>query len=217
MRFAARAILALVALLPLACSAAEPETKWELGKHYKLVKQAQAPADPARIQVAEVFAYSCPHCFAFEPHIEKWEKTKPADVDFVRLPHTLGAPAAVFRNKAMYAAQMLGVLDKFHRALFGAIHGQNRMMATADEVRALFLESTGVKAEDFDGAYGSFAIDSRFRMGENAIREMGIASVPTMVIDGKYFTSAATAGGFKQVLEVTDFLVEQARKERKSR
>jgi protein dithiol oxidoreductase (disulfide-forming) len=213
MGFVARACVALLAFLPLACSAAE-QGEYQLGKQYKQVRQAQVPADPSRIQVVEVFAYSCPHCFQFEPHIEAWKKNKPADVDFMHLPHTLGAPAAVFRNKAMYASQMLGVFDRFHRALFGAIHGAGRTMATADEVRALFIESTGIKGEDYDGAYGSFAVDSRFRMGENAIREMGVASVPTMVVDGKYYTSPASAGGFKQVLQVTDFLIEQARKER---
>jgi protein dithiol oxidoreductase (disulfide-forming) len=211
----ARTLLVLLVLSPLACSAAEAP-KFDLGTHYKAVRQPQPPADPTKIEVMEVFAYSCPHCFQLEPHIEKWLAKKPADVAFVRLPHTLGAPAAAVRNKAFYAAQMLGVFDKFHRALFGAIHGQGKMMATADDMRALFVEHTGVKAEDFDGAFNGFAADSRFRMGENAIREMGIASVPTIVVDGKFYTTPRFGGGFDEMLKVTDYLVEQARRERKS-
>jgi len=157
-----------------------------------------------------VFAYSCPHCFHLEPEVEKWLKKKPADVNFVRLPHTLGQPANIQRNKAFYTAQMLGAFEPFHRALFGAIHGQGKMMATPEELRALFVESTKLKAEDFDGAFSSFMVDSRFRAGDNAIREMGIPSVPTLVVEGKYQVKNGP-----QVFAIVDFLVDKARKEHK--
>lgn len=210
MRFFARACLALITLLPLACTAAD-KGKYEMGRDYQAVRQPQPTADPAKIEVMEVFAYSCPHCFHLEGEVQKWLAKKPADVAFVRLPHTLGSPAAVFRNKAFYAAQMLGVAEPFHKALFGAIHGQNKMMATLEEVRALFVEVTGVKAEEFDGAYSSFAVDSRFRIGENAIQDMGIASVPTLVVEGKYLVKNGP-----EVFSIVDFLVDKARQERRS-
>jgi len=213
MRILSRALMALTALLPLACSGADAP-KYELNKHYKAVRQAQPTADPAKFEVMEVFSYGCPHCMQFEPHLDKWLAKKPADVAFVRLPHTLGAPAGIVRNKAMYTAQMLGVFEPFHRALFGAIHGQNKLMSSVEEVRGLFVQSTGLKAEDFDGAYGGFAVDSRFRIGENAVREMGIASVPTLVVEGKYYVTPRTGGGFPEVIAIAEFLVEQARRER---
>lgn len=215
MTLLARALIALTALLPLACSAGEaPKPKYELGKHYNAVRQAQPPGDPGKIEVFEVFSYGCPHCFQFESHLEHWLSRKPADVSFIRLPHTLGHPAGAVRNKAMYTAHMLGGFEKFHRGLFASIHGQNKPMSTVDEVRALFVQATGLKAEDFDGAYNSFAVDSRFRMAENAIREMGITSVPAMVVDGKYAVSPRSGGGFPEMLAITDFLVAKAREER---
>ena len=212
-----RALVVLMALSPLACSAAEEPAKYKLGEHYLPVRSAQPPANPAKIEVTEVFAYSCPHCFQFEPVLAKWLKKKPADVEFVQMPHTLGHPAGALRNKAFHAAKMLGVLDRFHRALFGAIHGQQRAMATPEEIRALFVESTGVKGEDFDGAFSSFAADAGYRRNESAIQAMGITSVPTMVVNGQYFTSPNAGGGFKGMLAVTDFLIEKARKERAAR
>jgi protein dithiol oxidoreductase (disulfide-forming) len=210
----ARALLALSAMLPLACTAAETP-KYELGNQYKAVRTAQPNPDPSKIQVVEVFAYSCPHCFALEPKLQDWLKKKPADVEFTRLPHTLGQPANILRDKAFYAAQMLGVFDKFHAAMFGAIHSQNKLMSTPEEIRDVFVKSTGLKAEDFDGAFGSFAVDGSMRRGDTAIQEMGIASVPSLVVDGKYITNPRT-GGFVEMLAVTDFLIDKARKERKS-
>lgn len=214
MSLLARALIALSALLPLACTAAEAPAKYELGKHYNAVRQAQKPSDPGKIEVTEVFSYGCPHCFQFEPHLDRWLAKKPADVSFIRMPHTLGQPAGIVRNKAMYTAHMLGAFDKFHHALFAAIHGQSRQMSGVEEVRALFVESTGLKAGDFDGAYNSFAVDSRFRMAEAAIREMAITSVPTLVVDGKYYVSPRSGGGFAEVLAIADFLVAKARQER---
>jgi protein dithiol oxidoreductase (disulfide-forming) len=209
-----RALVVLMALSPLACSAAD-DAKYKFGEHYLRVRAEQQTANPDKIEVAEVFAYSCPHCFQFEPALQKWLRKKPADVEFVQMPHTLGQPGGVPRNKAFYAARMLGVLDRFHPALFSAVHVQHKPMATVDEIRALFVESTGVKAADFDGAFNGFAADAGFRRGENAIQAMGISSVPTLVVNGQYFTSAGMTGGFSGMLEVTDFLIEKVRKERK--
>ncbi len=217
MNFLSRALVVLIALSPLACSAAD-DAKFKFGEHYLRVRAAVAPANPDKIEVMEVFAYGCTHCYAFEPVLEKWLKKKPADVEFVRLPHTLGRPAGALHSKAFYAARMLGVFDKFHPALFGAIHAQHKPMATIEEIRALFVQSTGVKAEDFDGAFSGFAVDAGFRRGESALQAMAIGGVPTIVVNGQYSTSGGMApGGLRGMLEVTDFLIERARKERGKR
>ena len=211
-----RALVVLMALSPLACSAAD-DAKYKFGEHYLRVRQAITPANPAKIEVVEVFAYSCPHCYAFEPALKAWLKKLPSDVEFSQLPHTLGQPGGELRNRAFYAARMLGVLDKFHAALFGAMHAQRLPMGTGEDVRALFVQSTGVKPADFDGAFGSFAVDAGFRRGETTIGAMGISSVPTVVVNGQWLTSPSIAGGFAGALKVTDFLIEQARKERAKR
>lgn len=211
----ARALIVTAALLPLACSAAE-KPKYELGTHYKQFANPVATSDPNKIEVTEIFAYSCPHCYAFDPAITAWLARKPADVNFVRLPHTLGQPANIVRNKAFYAAQMLGVFDKFHLTLFKAIHADNKPAATPEELRELFVKNLGVKAQDFDGAYSSFAVDGGFRRGEGLLRDMVITSVPTLAVDGTYYTNPRNGGGFPEMLAVTDWLVEQARAQRKA-
>jgi protein dithiol oxidoreductase (disulfide-forming) len=211
-----RTLVVLASLSPLACSAATTE-EYKLGQHYMKVRQAVAPANPARIEVLEVFAYSCPHCYSLEPLVRKWRERLPADVEFVRSPHSLGMSQNEPRNRAFYAARMLNVLDRFHPALFDAVHKERKTMATPADLRALFVQSTGLKGEEFDGAFGSFAADAGFRRGENAIRDFGITSVPTMVVDGKYFVSPNMSNGLEGLLKVTDHLIERARKERAKR
>lgn len=216
MKILLRALVVAASLSPLACTAADSPQQYTLGEHYQRVRAVQPPANPAKIEVMEVFAYSCPHCYSFEPALKKWLAKKPGDVEFVRVPHTLGQPANQARNRAFYAAQMLGVVDTFHAALFDAIHRDRRNIATPAELRELAVKA-GVKGEDFDGAVNGFAADAGFRRGEQAVQALGITSVPTLVVEGRYFVSPNIAGGFEGMLKVTDFLVEQARKERRKR
>ncbi len=213
--FFARTALVLLAGLPLACTAAD-DAPFKAGQHYKPVRTAQPPADPAKIEVAEVFWYGCVHCFQFEPYVDQWLAKKPAEVAFVRLPSSLGRPVGILHSKAFYAAEVLGVFDKIHKPLFAAMHGDGKTFGTQEELRAFFVKNAGVSAEDFDGAFTGFAADNRVRRTETQLREMGIASTPTVVIDGRWYTNGSMAGGYDKVFAVVEQLVKQARKERKS-
>ncbi len=210
-----RALVVLASMSPLACSAAD-NAPYKLGEHYQRARAYQEPANPAKIEVMEIFAYSCPHCFQLDPILAKWVAKQRSDVEFVRSPNTLGRPDNPMRNRAFYAARLLGVVEQFHRALFEAVHVQHKGMTTPEELRDLFVRATGGKGAEFDGAFNSFAADAGFRRGEETARAIGVTSVPTLVVDGRYFVSPA-GGGFERMLKVTDFLVEQARRERAKR
>jgi thiol:disulfide interchange protein DsbA len=210
----ARLLLVLTAILPFAFTTAADAPAFEAGKEFKPLPAPQPTSDPSKIEVMEVFAYSCPHCFAFDPLLKAWVAKLPKDVKFVRLPHTLGHDENVVRNHAFYAAQMLGVEDKFHAALFKAVHEDHKPMASQEELRDLFAKELGVPASDFDSAYSSFAVDGGFRRGEGIIRDMAIGSVPTLVVDGRNYTSPSQGGGFPQMLQVADYLIAQARASR---
>lgn len=208
-------LLALTALLPMACSAASSDTNYEEGTHYKRVREASAPGNPKRIEVIEFFWYGCSHCNAFEPIIQKWAKTKPADVDFVQMPNSLGRPLGLLHSKAFYAADSLGLLPKTHEAFFNAIHNQHRTLDTEDQIAAFFNQTAGILPDVFKGTLNGFAVDSRTRNAEALIKQYGISSTPMIVVDGRYVVDARSAGGFEGMLKITDFLVEKARKERK--
>ncbi|HZP13228.1 MAG TPA: thiol:disulfide interchange protein DsbA/DsbL [Nevskiaceae bacterium] len=213
MRLIARAALALLAALPLACTAADDTPKE--GVQYKRVLQPQDPIDPKKVEVTEVFWYGCPHCYHFDPTIEGWRAKAPGDVIFDRLPSTLGRADGEVHARAFFIAEALGVGDKVHKPLFNAIHQDHKMMNTLDQLRELFGQVAGVKPQDFDNASSSFMVDSRMRRSETLLRAYGISSVPTIVVDGRYMTGAGMAGSEEKVLDVLDFLVEKVRKERK--
>jgi len=214
MRVLARCLLALSALtMTFACSA-QDAAKYEEGKQYRKVREAIAPADVKRVGVEEFFWYGCPHCYALDPAIAAWAKAKPADVDFVRVPNTLGRPEGALHAKAFYTADSLNMLDKLHPALFDAIHKHNIPLSTEAQIAEVFNRNAGLMPDVFAGTFNGFAVDSRFRRSEQLSKTYGITSVPVVVVGGKYSTSAQMAGGNEQMLKVVDFLVAKVRKER---
>lgn len=194
--------LLLPLVLPAACGAAEIAE----GTQYHRLDAPQPTSDPSKIEVVELFSYACPHCFHLEPYINKWLKTKPDDVVFIRLP-------VVFRPqwdplaKAYFTAEILGVLDKTHEALFDAIHVKNEKFEDEASLRNFFA-SRGVDPRDFDKTYTSFAVAMKVNNAKLMSRRYAITGVPTLIVNGKY----STGGEDKSALEVVDYLIAQERK-----
>lgn len=209
-----RGLLLALSLSPLACGA-QPTASYTEGKEYKLVREVVAPADPKKVTVEEFFWYGCPHCFHADPVIDAWKAKKSADADFQRMPNTLGSAVGELHQRAFYIAESLGVGEKIHRPFFAAIHEKRQQLATVESVRALFEKEAGVKPADFDRATSSFMVDSRMRRAQKLAMSYGITSVPTLVVGGKYATSATQAGSPEKAMQVVDFLVEKIKKERK--
>ncbi|WP_420467620.1 DsbA family protein [Panacagrimonas sp.] len=209
-----KAFVASLALLTFACSADDSDAKFKDGKQYKQVKKVAQPADPKRIAVEEFFWYGCQHCYHFEGTIEAWAASKPADVDFIRVPASLGRPEGKAHQQAFYTAEVLNVTDKIHTPLFQGIHDQRRNLFTQETLRAFFNQQSGVLPDVFDSTYTGFAVNSRVGKAEQLARDYLILSVPTVVVGGKYQTNSNMAGDFPKVAEVVNFLVEKVRKER---
>jgi thiol:disulfide interchange protein DsbA len=203
-------LFAVLSVFAVACHAADPAAAYVEGKNYRAAATPQKPDDPKRITVEEFFWYGCPHCYHLEPEIEAWLKTKPADVDFVRVPNTLGRPIGEIHERAFYIAQALGILDKTHRPLFDAIHAQNFPMSSLDSIRDLYVEKAGIKPADFDGLARSFVVESNMRRADDEAVTYGITGTPTFVVGGKYVVDAQNDS-----LKVVDFVVAKVRKERK--
>ncbi len=96
-------------LLPLAGLAQPflPGTP-QAGTDYEVLPVAQATYGKGKIEVAEVFSYGCIHCFHFQPLVNTWKKTMPADVRWEYVPAAFGGPFDNFA-RAFLAAQIMGV------------------------------------------------------------------------------------------------------------
>lgn len=201
------ALLAAAVTVPLACSAQDGPLRYAEGTHYKQVRQSADPktADGA-VQVAEVFWYGCNHCYRFDPIVESWKAELGSNVEFVRIPTSLGRNQALNHSRAYYTAEALDVLDVVHPKMFEAIHRDGKTLYSEDQIAEIFADA-GVDADKFSKMFNSFTVESRVKRAEQLVRQYGIPSVPSLVIDGQYWTNGRYAGGFEDMLDVADFLV----------
>ena len=194
--------------LPLFAAAAT----FEEGRHYTELVFPQDVETGKQIEVREFFWYGCPHCYTLEPTLERWLGKKPKNVEFVRTPGT--APRWLLHAQAYYAAESLGAVPKLHSAMFNAIHAQKRQLD--DEASLLkFVAEQGVDPAKFKEALNSFGVRLKVEKAKRLNEAYTVNSVPALVIDGKYLTTPAMAGGDEAVVKVVEFLVQKASAGRK--
>lgn len=201
--FGAAVILA-VSLFSSAMVSAQP---WQDGTHYRSLENPVRTASDAKVEVAEVFWYGCPHCYNFKPLADAYEDSAPDYVDYIRLPAALGRswePHAY----AFYTLDAMGELDGVHNALFEALAGDRRPLNDAESL-ADFVADYGVDAEEFVSTYNSFGVRARVQQAQSKIRGARISGTPTMLVNGKYVTSASMAGGHENVIKVVEYLAEK--------
>lgn len=206
-------LLGWFAASPAAMAAAEPGEYFE-GVQYQLVTPPQPTANPDKIEVLELFWYGCPHCYHFEPHVQKWLKTKPADVDFVRMPASF-KPLWELHAKAYYTAEILGVLDKVHDAFFHARQEAKRQLATEDEL-ADFFAAHGVDKATFHKTFNSFPVMLRVGQSKQVIPRYGVSGVPSVIVNGKYRVGAGMVDGYPEMIRVINYLVAKERAEKRA-
>jgi thiol:disulfide interchange protein DsbA len=193
-------------------AASSQNSQFKENQHFhRLVPTQPTVGGADKIEVAEFFWYGCPHCYDFERYINPWAETKPANVRFVRIPamwnRGLELHAQLYYTEEVLAAN--GTIEDpaaFRDAVFMEYHGRNNRLASKDAIQTLFARFD-VSAEEFERAWSSFEVDQKMRVASDLARRYGIASVPEIVVNGKYRTGAAEAGGNDALLDVIDELV----------
>ena len=179
------------------------------GMQYLRLANPQPTSVADKVEVVELFWYGCPHCFDLEPHIRQWLETKPDDVEFVRMPAVLG-PGWELLGKGFYTAELLGVEDRIHPALFEALHVKKQKINDEAALQDFFVNH-GVSAEDFRKTFASFAVSVKLNNAKAMTRRYAITGEPTLIVNGKFSTGGRQAGSYANIIKVVDYLVARER------
>src|SRR5690606_21457067 len=84
----AAALLLAVAAAPYAAAQTSVSAdELRAGRDYRMIDPPQPTSTEAgKVEVAEIFQYSCPACFRAEPLLEQWKAQKADYVNFIRIP-----------------------------------------------------------------------------------------------------------------------------------
>jgi thiol:disulfide interchange protein DsbA len=193
-------------------------SEWRPGINYSVISPAQPTnAPPGKVQVMEVFWLACPHCYALEPLIDAWRKSKPSYVQFVRVPVMWG-PVQRAHARLYYTFEALGRRDLVDKA-FQYIHqletqtnSESIMVGSSKgntlRMQEAFAAKNGVSSSTFAGVYNSFDVSTRLQQAEEINQIYEVDSVPTIIIDGRYKTNVVKAGGEHKLIDLINFLAQ---------
>lgn len=155
--------------------------------------QAFAPA-AGKVEVAEVFGYTCPHCAQFQPLIDSWKGKQPADVNVISVPAAFGGYWVTYA-RAFFAAETLGVLEKSHDAMFNALHvARSLNLQSTPEDIGKFYAQYGVDPKTFASTMKGFAVETKLNRAKQFAVRSKIEGTPSIVVNGKYLVSVDQRG-----------------------
>jgi thiol:disulfide interchange protein DsbA len=160
-----------------------------------------------RIEVVEVFAYSCNHCFNFETYLDQFEKSKADYIDFKKMPVVFN-DAYKTHARIYYTAESLGNLDVMHKKVFKAMHLDRKSLIDENEIYQLFAEQ-GISKQQFLSRFRSFTVESKVNRAQRLTSKYKIRSTPTIVINGKYTANGPAVRTFEDMLAVAKELAER--------
>jgi thiol:disulfide interchange protein DsbA len=193
-----------------AAEAALAAAGYRSGVHYLRLSPTQpTSSSPDQVEVAEFFAYSCIHCYNLEPYLAQWLTTKPDYINFVRVP-VVWNELVRLHGQAFYAAAALGKGEEIHTPFFREVHVNGNLLDSEGDL-AEFFARFGVEEAALKTALASFSVHTNVQRADELTRRYRVDGTPTVVVNGKYVTSASKAGGHEQLIKLVETLAASER------
>ncbi len=180
------------------------------GTHYVRLSQPLPAPTHGKLEVVEFFWYGCPHCNDFEPALEGWTKTLPADVVFRRAPVAFRPEPHGTHQRLYFAIETMGLIPTLHRKVFYAIHNERQSLDKPAEISA-FVSKNGVDGAKFLDVFNSFSVQTKARQAHQLSEGYKIDGVPALGVQGRFYTSGSLAGSNERSLAVVDQLLKRLR------
>ena len=195
---------------PAARAAAAPTAAPRAGVDYEVLAVPQPTYGLGKIEVAEVFSYQCIHCAEFQPSVNTWKKTLPADARWEYVPAVFGGTWDNFA-RAFFAAQILGVQPRTHDLVFKAVFVDKSIKGGSPDELADMYAKFGVDRAKFLATMKSFGVTAKLNRAKQFALRTGITATPTIIVNGKYRVNVTTDGGFPAMLSTVNYLIVRER------
>ena len=181
MKFLAAACLALAAMSSFAA-----DKPLEPGVDYVDMAKGK-PWQPlaGKIEVVEVFSYSCPHCAHFQPAFAAWKAKVPKNVRVTYLPAAFDLDDP--NGLAYFAGLRKGIIARAHDGLFKSIHEKGDFPINASvEEYAAYLEAFGAKRDELAALMRSKEVRADMQRARAFEIAADVGGTPTLVVNGRY-------------------------------
>lgn len=196
--FPVRVVLGFVVFLPFLALAGQPRE----GVHFERLPVTMEEADP----IIEVFSFGCHYCYDLEVLLSGWAQAN--SVPLVRIPFFYkGQWQEVCRLYLALEQQRLATKENID-AIFHAIHEQD----VKDSDLSVLVDSLDLESQQKVSLLKSAeskVISRKQEKIESWLRENNITSIPTLIVNGKYYSDPARARGNDNLIMLVDYLHQQ--------
>lgn len=176
------------------------------GTDYKrLSTQVSVIAPAGQVEVVEFFAYSCIHCFRFEPLLETWITKLPADVTVRRMPVAF-SPAFEPMQRLYFTLESMGLVEKLHGKVFKSFHEERKQLTSPAAITA-WVEKEGVDRDQFLAFFNGEA--RKLAVAATQLQEAyKVEGTPALGVAGRFYVGGQGA----KTLLIADSLIGEVRK-----
>ncbi len=206
------ALAALLLVLAATGVHAQAQSTPQLSRDYVRLDPPRPVASGDKIEVIEFFYYGCPVCYELEPTLARWSFNAPASIMLRRVPAMSSDNWDNFA-KLFYTLEAMGQLARLHWPVYDNFHFDG-VKLNEEAPMVNWVSHNGLDKEKFVRIYHSPEIQAKLAVAREMTQNYEIKGVPSIVVDGKFVTSARMAGGTRELMRVVDQLVDLARKER---
>jgi len=197
-------------LLACLCVVAPATAQNKADADYREIRQ-QPIETGDKIEVIDFFFYGCQFCNDLLPRLERWQRSKPADVEVRHIPvvrHDSWVPLA----KTYFALEAMGEAERLHAAVFHGYHVEDLYMSQ-EKVIAEWAAKQGLDPEKFMAIYRSDETRRKVERARRQTLEYDIQGTPTLVVDGRYLTD----GSSPKTIDILDRMIRLARQQREKK
>jgi len=171
----------------------------------RLSKPVAVDTAPGQVEVLEFFAYSCIHCYRFEPLFAQWKAKQGPHVKARRVPVAF-TEAFVPMQQLYYALESMNLVERLHEKVFQAIHVDKQRLTTTPAIMD-WVKQQGVDMTAFNAAYTGFGVAGKVRRATQSQNAYQVEGTPSLGIGGRFYAQ----GQGPRTLVVADALIAQLR------
>ena len=174
------------------------------GKHYDFTKKESKFNNLNKIEVVEVFAYSCPHCATMERKLPQWLRTLPDEVKFIKVPVQW---SPIFHATLYWSLTSLRKEARVGPSVFKAIASGTSLRSFRGS--EAFLKQFGIPHAVFAKHMNSFYVKNVMRKTRGLISDWGVRSTPGFVVNGKYVVPGSNSRGLSHddILNIVEVII----------
>lgn len=182
--------------------------------------------EEGKVEVVEIFSYTCGVCNNLHPYIDAWakEKSKEGTMNFIYFPYPSAGPLETYA-KAYYAFQNMGVADEYHGRIFDLFFKDKKRLNKKEDLADFLAKKYQLDKAEFLKNIDSFAANLKFKRSVEYLNKYyQVDYTPAIIVNGQYLLNIELANRandgsknpYEQLINVLNDLVDELNQKNKT-